>query len=197
MNPKDSLRSLAKLLVTFIHSAIAVLLVTVVPSYAQTTATPVERVKPDPGLVIDYWVHVAIVVGVLGCLVWLLLSATKLFSKAMSDPKGGLWLESHWGGLGGGLGGWRVSNALVYLILLALLGGLTVAAINMAPTYPVEKPDNSQKDSSPKTGSANPQQPPTNASSNTNKGTSDAPSDTSKVKTSEDKTPAIVTEEKK
>jgi hypothetical protein len=34
-------------------------------------------------------------------------------------------IESHWGGLGGGLGGWRVSNPLIFLIATLFSAALT------------------------------------------------------------------------
>lgn len=38
-------------------------------------------------------------------------------------------IESHWGGLGGGLGGWRVSKPLVFLLaVLAIIGMAALAA---------------------------------------------------------------------
>ena len=40
-----------------------------------------------------------------------------------------LGLESHWGGLGGGVGGWRISNAAVYLICTAAFTALAVVVL--------------------------------------------------------------------
>ncbi len=114
------------------------------------TASKTGPIKPDPGLVADYWVHLSIVAILLLFFAGLSVFALTKFYKAMSDQtNGGLWLETHWGGLGGGLGGWRVSNAFVYLIVVAVLSGLAVATISLAPTYPRVTPDNSQKDSPP------------------------------------------------
>jgi len=36
-------------------------------------------------------------------------------------------IESHWGGLGGGLGGWTISNPLACLVLAIAFGALCVA----------------------------------------------------------------------
>jgi hypothetical protein len=33
-------------------------------------------------------------------------------------------IQSHWGGFGGGIGGWRLSNPLAYLIVAVAFGGL-------------------------------------------------------------------------
>jgi len=140
---------------------------------AQTPASTTEPVAPDPGLVTDYWVHVSMVAIVLLFLGMLSVAALRKFSAAMTDQaKGGLWLETHWGGLGGGLGGWRVSNALVYLILVALLGGLTVAILSMAPTYPRVTPDTAQKPSAA-----------TEPSTDASKATSGVPGNASKAST--------------
>lgn len=36
-------------------------------------------------------------------------------------------IETHWGGLGGGLGGWRVSASLAYLVAALAFGGMFTA----------------------------------------------------------------------
>jgi hypothetical protein len=36
-------------------------------------------------------------------------------------------VETHWGGLGGGLGGWRVSASLAYLVAALAFGGMFTA----------------------------------------------------------------------
>jgi hypothetical protein len=50
--------------------------------------------------------------------------------------RGGIWLETNWGGLGGGLSGWRISDALVYLLLIALLLGCLMLAVVTLPPHP-------------------------------------------------------------
>jgi hypothetical protein len=45
----------------------------------------------------------------------------------------GLIVESHWGGLGGGLGGWRASASAVLVVLLLLLLGGTATLSLMTP----------------------------------------------------------------
>ena len=121
--------------------------------------------QPDAGLVTDYWVRLAIAVVLLLIFLSYSLFALEKFQEAMSDTnKGGLWLESHWGGLGGGLGGWRVSNALVYLILVAFLGGLAIAAMSMTPTYPRVAAE-AQKEESPAAVSTDSTKAPTEESS--------------------------------
>lgn len=121
---------------------------------AQTTASTTAPLQPDAALVTDYWVHLVISGVVLMIFVSYALFAFEKFQEAMSEPvKGGLWLESHWGGLGGGLGGWRVSNALVYLVVFAFFGGLAIAAVSMAPTYPRATPEEPKKEEPPTTSS--------------------------------------------
>lgn len=39
----------------------------------------------------------------------------------------GFAVESHWGGLGGGLGGWRISRPLIFLTAALVCAGLTFA----------------------------------------------------------------------
>jgi hypothetical protein len=45
-------------------------------------------------------------------------------------------IESHWGGLGGGVGGWRISASLVYLVGLIGFGLLLVLAMPAPETKP-------------------------------------------------------------
>jgi hypothetical protein len=42
-----------------------------------------------------------------------------------------VWIESHWGGLGGGVGGVRVSRPLALLVLLLVAGGMLTAVTVM------------------------------------------------------------------
>lgn len=51
-------------------------------------------------------------------------------------------IESHWGGLGGGLGGWRISTSLSYL-LAALLCGLSFTAF-VYRLEPAPQPDSAK-----------------------------------------------------
>jgi hypothetical protein len=68
---------------------------------------------------------------------WLVFKVFKRFMEEMEpgqNPRPGVWLEANWGGLGGGLSGWRVSNAFIYLFLLSLLlGCLTLAVFSLPP----------------------------------------------------------------
>jgi len=74
---------------------------------------------------------VFIALGIFLCVLIFRLVSAFLFAMARS----GIWLETHWGGLGGGLSGWRASNAVVYLFLIAfLLGCLVLAAVTLPPS---------------------------------------------------------------
>ena len=54
-------------------------------------------------------------------------------SKENSQP--GIWIQANWGGLGGALSGWRISDAIIYLLLLSLLlGGLILAIVSLPST---------------------------------------------------------------
>jgi hypothetical protein len=155
-----------------------------------------EPIKLDPGLLTDYWVHTSMVAFIFLFFAGLLILALRKFYSAMSEPKrGGLWLETHWGGLGGGLGGWRVSNALVYLVLLGLLGGLAVATISMMPTYPTAKPE-AQKDSA-RAEAVKTSTPKNQASTDTSNGTTGVTADGSKGTKAADKTPATAADQNK
>ena len=60
----------------------------------------------------------------------------------------GVWIEANWGGLGGGLSGCRVSNAITYFLLMSfLLGCLTLAVFSLAPAP--EKGDVKKQESQP------------------------------------------------
>ena len=55
------------------------------------------------------------------------------FYRSMNDGEE-LRIDYHWGGLGGGLGGWRISKPFGYLFAtFALSGLLAVAVINLQP----------------------------------------------------------------
>jgi hypothetical protein len=80
-------------------------------------------------------------------LAWLIYEVFERFIDEMkaseTNPRPGVWLEANWGGLGGGLSGWRVSNALIYLFLLSLLlGCLSLAVFSVYST--TEKKEQSQ-----------------------------------------------------
>jgi hypothetical protein len=56
-----------------------------------------------------------------------------------------LQVESHWGGIGGGLGGWRVSSSLTYLAMAAVFGILfAVFVLKLEPTPPKVTPPPAQ-----------------------------------------------------
>jgi hypothetical protein len=51
--------------------------------------------------------------------------------------------EGHWGGLGGGVGGWRISHSFIYLVLALAMGilgtSIAITLINRRPLAAVEK----------------------------------------------------------
>jgi hypothetical protein len=47
-----------------------------------------------------------------------------------------LGVESHWGGLGGGVGGWRVSRPVGYLFCVMTFGALAAVAVSRYPDPP-------------------------------------------------------------
>ncbi|MDP3749699.1 MAG: hypothetical protein Q8Q88_21930 [Phenylobacterium sp.] len=65
----------------------------------------------------------ATLIGVCGLATLLIL----FFTLETLRRAEGLFLESHWGGLGGGLGGWRISPAAVLVFLLLVFASATVA----------------------------------------------------------------------
>lgn len=71
----------------------------------------------------------AALLGLMGAItIWFVL----LFRGAMRNEA---WpaVETHWGGLGGGLGGWRVAPAFVYLVGALAFGSLLVAVALQQP----------------------------------------------------------------
>lgn len=68
-------------------------------------------------------------IGFLGAItLWLAMACYALIRR-----NNGLTFESHWGGLGGGLGGWRASPALVVAILTLLFASATVGVALYEP----------------------------------------------------------------
>lgn len=57
---------------------------------------------------------------------------------ATMQEEGWPGMETHWGGLGGGLGGWRVSPSVVYLMGALSFGGLLAYSIPREIEVPVE-----------------------------------------------------------
>jgi hypothetical protein len=96
--------------------------------------------------------------------------------------------ENNWGGLGGGLGGWRMSESLAYMVASLAFGALMVAAAastppiaaspNSAPTSrataSVKTPSASPTVTTSPTASSTPLSGAANSSGSTNCGTRDA-----------------------
>ncbi|HEX8914212.1 MAG TPA: hypothetical protein VF796_17825, partial [Humisphaera sp.] len=72
---------------------------------------------------------------------WVAIVVTQALLRAMRDGDG-LTVESHWGGFGGGLGGWRGSPAVLLLGCLLLSGGAAfgLAAIGMDRIASIARP---------------------------------------------------------
>ena len=83
-----------------------------------------------------------------------------LFVWMMFDSRGkpGIWVETNWGGLGGGLSGWRVSPAISFLLLTALLLGCLSLTVVALPGLPEKKAD-SKKEETPKTEATKKEEP--------------------------------------
>jgi hypothetical protein len=82
------------------------------------------------GLVQDVLAHVADPARAAYVLItsYLLVLSAYLFVRTM-DGDERMEFQSHWGGLGGGLGGWRVSRPLVFLLTTALTFALFANAV--------------------------------------------------------------------
>lgn len=86
-----------------------------------------------------------------------------LLTAALLSSGHALSMESHWGGLGGGMGGWRLSRLMVFFILAIFFGGLTATLVTQAnyapstnesaqaPSQQKEKSDTSNKAKPPET----------------------------------------------
>ncbi|MCG8460073.1 MAG: hypothetical protein MI919_27640, partial [Holophagales bacterium] len=91
----------------------------------------------------------AVVAAVLGALVLML-------AEIVADRgEEGFTVESHWGGLGGGVGGWRISEPLVAVLAGLLLSGLLVLTV-LGTGAPAEPPSGAHEDSTNAAGSASP-----------------------------------------
>jgi len=103
------------------------------PAEAKTAESKAATSAPTAGEVIAF-----LGLFVLGGGALLFVHAFTVQIKA-GNPVG---IESHWGGLGGGLGGWRVSNALSCLIgCLVFAGAFSALAFKLLdhdlPSQPV------------------------------------------------------------
>lgn len=82
---------------------------------------------PDP-LSLGSWAVI-----VLGTLMVIFLCLFILTAWRDSRPQ----FEGHWGGLGGGVGGWRISQSIVYLVLAVAMGlmgtNIAITLINRRP----------------------------------------------------------------
>jgi hypothetical protein len=102
----------------------------------QGTGQPMMRVippGPEPGA--GALTFVTIVAAVIGGIAVLCLTAFVIEARDRD-----VRIETHWGGLGGGAGGWKLSPALLYLALaLVLFSMLTVIATRALASTEVQR----------------------------------------------------------
>ena len=83
-------------------------------------------------LLAELGLSTAVVLGVV-----ILVTVTLLVAMFVAVRRGeGFEIESHWGGLGGGLGGWRVSAPLVYLFGVVAVLALGTTAVRPSTGIP-------------------------------------------------------------
>jgi hypothetical protein len=104
------------------------------------------------------WFILALLVFLAGLVLWVLILFLREMVESKQNLRPGVWIEANWGGLGGGLSGWRVSNAIIYLLVMSLLlGCLSLAVVSLSPavekkTQPAQKTDAAKKDEGMKAG---------------------------------------------
>ena len=54
-------------------------------------------------------------------------------------------IEGHWGGLGGGLGGWRIAPSILFLIAALGMGSITASLANNLAARPADRTGLSEK----------------------------------------------------
>lgn len=75
------------------------------------------------------WANAIVLVGLVPLAVFLVLRTI----EALDTER--LEVDTHWGGLGGGMGGWRMSRAAVLLLLaIVTTGGVIAAGVTGAPS---------------------------------------------------------------
>jgi hypothetical protein len=108
----------------------------------------------------------------------ILLLIPKFLKSIRFEP---LQVESHWGGLGGGLGGWRLSRSLTYLLVLLAFSVLLIAAAKTPMTgNPNEQQLDASKPSQATGGKAQNQTPGTSQSGQSASGAPAKPTGDSK-----------------
>lgn len=81
--------------------------------------------------------------------------------RRLSEPGAAVTFDNHWGGLGGGLGGWRVSGLGVLVVLLVIFASGTISVGVWDPKHKDEPPP-------PPTDPAQPSNPVNNAGASAN-----------------------------
>ncbi|HKV12884.1 MAG TPA: hypothetical protein VJ725_32375 [Thermoanaerobaculia bacterium] len=107
------------------------------PEPQATTATPPEQTSGDAETkktslepLVTNRATPYLVNGGLAVLALLTVVFTISFFREISqDRPAGIGIETSWGGFGGGLGGWKISPSLVYLLASLVFGSLLCMAV--------------------------------------------------------------------
>jgi hypothetical protein len=91
-------------------------------------------------------------------LLLLMLTATLVWRFIWELGRDTPRIESHWGGLGGGLGGWELSRSLVYLLASVSFAILSITVLKGAAEFfkpPTTSSQATAKDATPKDAASN------------------------------------------
>ncbi len=117
-----------------------------------TTASGWAVVRDRPAALFAPLVAVSLLMIVLGLVMGFV-------REARQEPP---QIETHWGGLGGGLGGWRISASLAYLVAALAFGGMFTAFSTrwLFPPPPQTQENETQKDEQKSKADTTPEAPP-------------------------------------
>lgn len=111
------------------------------PGTTDTTPGALPKgATPDTAGTTANWRADAVPIAVyIGLIVFGLITGVCGYLLVQSLQSGGrVEIESHWGGFGSGLGGWRFSTTLVYFVAAIFFAGLLTTTIWMVVKVPVE-----------------------------------------------------------
>jgi hypothetical protein len=110
---------------TYLRRTIRVLACLLTPhtAFAQGTSVSSQAAGGESGFLVQLasrpdfalWLAVIVLLGITLMFVWGFIATVR-----RESPR----IESHWGGFGGGLGGWRISESLAYLVGAMVFGAL-------------------------------------------------------------------------
>ena len=80
-------------------------------------------------------------IGALVLLVVMLVLLREFVRTVREDPPS---VDTHWGGIGGGLGGWRISPSLAYLIAIIAFGAMFTTVLPAADKKDADRQDEKQ-----------------------------------------------------